>query len=250
MRIVMVGLVSIGFLAAAAPVQAQGLLDRATDLLKQGSDSGLLGGQDGAAGLTEGEIADGLLEALKVGTARVVDQVSVTGGYLDDSNIRIPLPGPLQSVHDALQTLGLSRLTDDLEVRMNRAAELAAPEAKAVFLQAIEELTLEDVQRIYDGPEDAATRYFQTTTTERLTQRLTPIVDDAMADAGVVKSYNEAVGTYSEIPFTKKVTTDLSAHVVDGALDGLFFYLAREEAAIRRNPAARTTELLQKVFGG
>ncbi|MCR9255888.1 MAG: DUF4197 domain-containing protein [Alphaproteobacteria bacterium] len=244
---VLLAVLSISILVlSGGDVRAQSFLDKATDFLNKGGQSDLLGG--GAGALTEGEIADGLLEALKVGTGRVVDQVSTSGGYLDDSNIHIPLPGPLQTVQKALRPLGMGGLTDDLEVRMNRAAEVAAPEAKAVFLDAISELTLDDAQRIYDGPEDAATRYFQDKTTGRLTERLSPIVDDAMAETGVVKSYNEAVGAYSDIPFTKKVTTDLTAYVVQGALDGLFFYLAREEAAIRQNPAARTTELLQKVF--
>lgn len=231
----------------AQPAAAQSLLD---NVLKQGQSGlgGLLGTQSSTGGLTESTIADGLLEALKVGTGRVVDQVSQSGGYLNDSNIHIPLPGPLKTVQSALKPLGMGGLTDDLETRMNQAAEVAAPEAKEVFIDAIANLTMEDVQAVYDGPEDAATRYFQESTSGTLTERLTPIIDDAMAETGVVKSYNAALGQYSEIPFTKKVTTDLTGYVVSGALDGLFYYLAKEEAAIRQNPAKRTTELLQTVF--
>ena len=148
-----------------------------------------------------------------------------------------------------LAPIGLSRLTDDLETRLNRGAEAAAPEAKAVLWEAISEMTLDDVQRIYDGPDDAATQYFKDKMNQPLTRRMAPIVDRNLAEVGAIRSYDQMMGSYKSIPLVPDVKADLTSYVVEKALDGLFYYVAKEEAAIRNNPAARTTELLRKVFG-
>ncbi len=109
---------------------------------------------------------------------------------------------------------------------------------------------LDDAQRIFSGPKDAATQYFRGKMTPALSQRMKPLVDDAMAQAGAVKAYDSMMGRYSAIPLVPDVKADLSGHVVEKGLDGIFHYVAQEEAAIRDNPAARTTDLLRKVFGG
>ena len=137
-------------------VSAQGLFDKAKEAL-----GGFGKALPGMGGLTTDEIAQGLREALKVGTERVVGQVGAVDGFNADPDIHIPLPGSLKNVQSLLAPIGLSRLTDDLETRLNRGAEAAAPEAKAVLWEAISEMTLDDVQRIYDGPDDAATQYFK-----------------------------------------------------------------------------------------
>ncbi len=223
--------------------------------LKQGEDmlQGLgTGGTEGGVsgtGLTTDEVANGLLEALRLGAERVVGQVGQQDGYNGDPAIHIPLPESLQNVQQALQSVGLSGMADDLELRLNRGAEAAAPEAKAVFFKAIEQMTWEDVQQVYEGPDDAATQYFQRTMTPELTERFTPIVEDALSEVGAIRSYDDMMAQYQSLPFVPDVKSDLSAYTVEQALDGLFYYLAKEEAAIRNNPAKRTTELLQKVFG-
>ena len=232
-------------LAAAACSQA-GRSAAQDDLFKLGKD--LLGGAGGA--LSGEEIADGLREALKVGSERVVAQVGRLDGFNADPAIHIPLPGRLQKVQKALKTVGFSGLADDLETRLNRAAEAAAPEAKALFLQAIGQLTLDDAKRIYDGPDDAATRFFQSKMTAPLSQRMEPIVDRSLAEVGAIKSYDAMIAQYKAIPFVPDVKSDLRGYVVEQALDGIFHYVAEEEAAIRQDPAARTTALLKKVFGG
>jgi hypothetical protein len=145
--------------------------------------------------------------------------------------------------------VGMSSVADDLELRMNRAAEAAVPQAKELFWQAVSEMTLEDAQGILSGPDDAATRYFQDKMTGPLTERFTPVVNQELADAGAVQSYDQMMGDYRELPFAPDVETNLTPYVVEQALDGMFLMLAREEAAIREDPAARTTELLQTVFG-
>ena len=145
--------------------------------------------------------------------------------------------------------VGMSGLADDLELRMNRAAETAVPQAKEMFWQAVSEMTLEDAQGILSGPDDAATRYFQDKMTAPLTERFTPVVNAELADAGAVQAYDQMMGDYEALPFAPDVEANLTPYVVQQALDGMFLMLAREEAAIRQDPAARTTELLQTVFG-
>jgi len=110
-------------------------------------------------------------------------------------------------------------------------------------------MTLDDVMAIYKGPEDSATQYFKSRMSGSLAVAMKPIVDDSLADVGAAKSYDKLMASYNAVPFVPKVEADLGDYVVDKGMDGIFFYLAREEAAIRQNPAARTTELLRKVFG-
>jgi hypothetical protein len=243
-----VGALALGLALWAAPAAGQGsLLDQAKGALK-----GMGGGSGGGMGssLGTGEIAAGLREALKVGTERVVGQVGATDGYNGDPTIRIPLPGALKDVQKVLRKVGQAGLADDLELRLNRAAEAAAPEAKALFVDAISQMTLDDVEGIYNGPDDAATRYFQGKMTPPLAERMAPIVDRTLADVGAIRSYDAMMGQYKSLPFMPDVKADLTEYVVAKAMDGLFHYVAEEEAAIRNNPAARSTALLQKVFGG
>jgi len=140
-------------------------------------------------------------------------------------------------------------MLDDLELRLNRAAEIATPRAKELFLSAIQAMTLDDARNILAGESDAATRYFQSKMTPDLVEEFTPIVNDSLAEAGAIKSYDNAVGQYKKLPLVPDVQSDLSGYVVEKGMDGIFHYLAVQEAEIRANPAARTTELLKKVFG-
>lgn len=237
-------------LALSGMLMLSGTAAAQFDILKSLEESvGTLGGGDGESGLTDREIGDGLREALRVGTERVVGQVGAADGFNLDPEIHIPLPGALKDVQKVLRGIGMSGLADDLELRLNRAAEAAAPEAKELFFQAIGEMTLDDVQRIYQGPEDAATRYFQERMSPALAERMAPVVDAALAEVGAVRSYDAMMTQYDTIPFVPDAKADLTDYTVGQAMDGLFYYVAKEEAAIRRNPAARTTELLRKVFG-
>lgn len=220
----------------------------AADWLGKGK-SILQGLAGGGSGLSESDIASGLLEALRVGSERVVSQVGAADGFNADPAIHIPLPESFGTVQSALAKVGMSGTLDDLELKMNRAAEAAAPKAKSIFLDAISELTLDDVQGIYKGPDDAATQYFREKTSASLRDAMRPLVDDTLAEVGAVAAYDQAMSRYRQIPFVPDVKADLTEHVLDGGLEGIFHYLAKEEAAIRQNPAARTTELLQKVFG-
>ena len=208
-----------------------------------------LAGVAGSRPLTDLEIGNGLKAALRVGTQRVVGQVGVTDGYNADPLIHIPLPDDLRKVHNTLGKFGLGGLTADLELKLNRAAERAAPEARDVFWNAIAEMTLDDVRGIWRGPDDAATQYFRNKMTVPLTDRFTPIVLDAMGEVGAIRSYDRMMSKYDSIPFVPDVKADLTRYTVRKGLEGLFIYVAKEEAAIRQNPAKRTTQLLQRVFG-
>jgi len=220
----------------------------AIDLLKSVEEA--VEGFGGSSGtLSDQEVGDGLVEALRVGTERVVGQVSADDGYNLDPDIHIPLPGALKDVQKVLKSIGMSDLTDDLELRLNHAAEAAAPEAQELFWEAIGEMSFDDVQQIYNGPDDAATRYFQDKMTPQLTERMQPVVDNSLADVGAIQSYDKMMKQYESVPFVPDAKADLSGYVVERATDGIFHYVAIEEAAIRNDPAARTTELLQKVFG-
>jgi Protein of unknown function (DUF4197) len=235
-------------LSTSGAVLAQGsLFDKADELLKQGGGSA---DALSAGDLSAAEIGDGLREALRLGTEKVVGQLGQTDGFNADPDIHIPLPESLQRVQKALQAVGMSDLADDLELRLNRAAEAATPEAKKLFWDAISEMTLDDAEAILDGADDAATRYFQDKMTAPLSDAMRPVIDESLADVGAIASYDRMMGEYRALPFVPDAKADLTDYALGEALDGLFTYIAREEAAIRNNPAARTTELLQRVFGG
>ena len=163
--------------------------------------------------------------------------------------MRIPLPQELGVVRDTLDRFGMAGMLDDLETRLNRAAEAATPQAKALFVNAIRELTLDDVMAIYKGPDDAATQYLRSKMAGPLGESMRPIVSDSLDEVGAAQLYENTMNRYNAMPMVPKVNADLDGYVVDGALDGIFLYLAREEAAIREDPVKRSTDLLKQVFG-
>ncbi len=247
-------------LLAAVPIgaAAQGsLLDQGRGLLKEipggsGGASGRSGGASAAgASLSQGDIGAGLKDALKVASQRVVGRVGKTNGYNGDPAIRIPLPEPLQKIEGPLKTVGGSGMLDDLQLKMNRAAEQAAPKALTIFTDAASKMTITDARAILDGPSDAATQYFKRTTSASLTTSFRPIVDHSLSSVGAVGVFKSVQAKAAGIPFAGQEVQsfNLTDFTVGKALDGLFHYLGVEEAAIRTNPAARTTDLLKKVFG-
>lgn len=144
--------------------------------------------------------------------------------------------------------MGTSSLLDDLEVRLNRAAEAAIPKAEDLFWQAISKMTMDDVTAIYNRPDVAATRYFQGKMTTPLREEMRPVVASSLQEVGAVRAYNDVMEHYRSLPFAPDVQANLTDYVIDKSMHGVFFYLAREEAAIRHHPARRTTELLKRVF--
>jgi hypothetical protein len=178
----------------------------------------------------------------------VVKQLGTTDGFNQDSHIHIPLPASLDKVKSVLSKVGKASLLEDLELKLNRAAEAATPRAKQLFKDAITSMTLEDVNGIYNGPDDAATQYFKGKMSPGLAEEMKPVVENSLADVGAVTAYEQMMKEYKSLPFVPDVKANLSDHVVEKGMDGIFYYMAKEEAAIRQNPVKRTTELLKKVF--
>ncbi len=195
------------------------------------------------------EITDGVREALKVGADRVDAQLGRVDGFNADPQIHIPLPDSLRDVRAALNLVGMAALADDVELKLNRAAETATPKAKQLFWQAITDMSLKDIEGIYNGPDDAATQYFRASMSAPLRDEMRPVVDESLAEAGAIQAFDQMIGRYKAIPFVPNVKTDLTEHVLDKALAGVFFYLGQEEAAIRNDAVKRTTEILKRVFG-
>ena len=210
-----------------------------------GGGSGSVGGSTGG-GLSALEIGQGLREALRVGSSNAVGDLGRENGFCGAEDVHIPLPGPLHRVQQALKLAGMGDLTEDLERRMNRAAEAAVPKAKDAFFEAIDAMTIDDARKILSGPKDSATRYFEGKMTPRLTGDFTPIVNRELSAAGAVQAYDRAMGEYKQMPFLPDAKADLTGYVVEKALDGVFLYLAREEAAIRNNPATRKRAALRR----
>lgn len=200
--------------------------------------------------LTVGEIGGAFKDALRIGSENVVKKVGSLDGFNTDPAIHIPLPGELDTVKKMLGKVGMSSMLDDLELKMNRAAEAASPKARELFLQAISDMTFEDVNTIYSGPEDAATKYFQSKMSPALLEEMTPLISSSLSQVGAVQSYDAVMGQYKTLPFVPDVKADMTTHVANKAMDGIFYYLAKEEAAIRQNPVRQTTDLLKRVFGG
>ena len=236
-------IVTIVLLILSAQVFAgNSWLNKGSDLLKS------IGGGQKVGALSTEEIGAGLKEALRVGSDNVVKQLGTTDGFNTDSNIHIPLPGSLNKVKSMLSKVGLSSLFEDLELKLNRAAEVATPKAKQLFSNAIKSLTMEDVKGIYNGPDDAATQYFKGKMSPDLSKEMRPVIEESLSQVGAVRSYDNMMKQYKSIPFVPDVKADLTDHVVEKGMDGIFYYMAKEEAAIRQNPVKRTTELLKKVF--
>ncbi len=199
--------------------------------------------------LSDTQISAGLRDALKIGTQTVVKQLGKEGGYSRDPQIKIPLPGPLAKADSMLKKIGMGGLTADLETRMNRAAEQAAPKAGALFINAIQKMTVTDAQAILTGPSDSATQYLRKTMGAELAREIQPLIQQSLAEAGAVRAYDAVTARYAQVPLASSLKVNMNDYVTNKAIDGMFYYVAREEAAIRAQPAKRTTEILKTVFG-
>jgi len=234
MRILIIGLM---IFLTASPASAQ--LDRILKGLGLGQKSEL----------SDVKIGSGLKEALKIGTENAVNLTGKTDGYFLNQAIKILMPEKLRTFEKGLRAVGYGPQVDEFILSMNRAAERAAPAAKQIFWDAIGEMTFGDVRKIWSGGDTAATDYFKAKTTDKLMAAFRPVVDKVMNEVGVTRQYKELVGWYQAIPFVKSETFDLDHYVVTKALDGLFHVVGEEERRIRKDPAARVTDLLKEVFG-
>lgn len=225
-----------------------------TDALDTLKSAGVLndtlsGGSAGDA-VTGDEITAGLKEALTKGTSAVVSKLGASGGFSADPKVRIPLPSSLAKAQDFAAKFGLDARFNELEDKLNEAAEAATPKAKTLFVNAVKTMSVSDAKGILSGPDNAATQYFEDRTRDDLGNAMSPIVDQSLADVGAAAYFTSLMSSYNKIPFAPKVDADLTSHVVNKGMDGIFLYVAEEEKAIRANPLKRTSELLQRVFAG
>ncbi len=229
----------------------------------QGAVDQIIGSQPNSAGLPQldflshTETVQGLKEALNKGVQQAVAELGHSGGFLTNLEVRIPMPQQLQTVDRALRTVGEGQLADEFVATMNHAAEQAVPEATAVFIGAVQQMSFADAKAILTGPENAATQYFRRVTETNLYERFLPIVKSATDRTGVTSMYKRLLGTAGQNKYLGALesilmnnqTVDIDAYITEHALNGLFQVMAQEEAQIRRNPIERTSQLLQKVFG-
>jgi hypothetical protein len=200
-------------------------------------------------GLTEKDAADGIKEALVNGTGQSVKLVSVVDGYWANPEIKIPFPPEATEMESKLRAIGMGKKVDEFNESMNRAAEKAANEAKPIFVAAIKGMTVRDAVNIVKGTDNAATLYLKNTTSPELISKFQPIIKTSLDDVNATRYWSDLITAYNKIPLVKKMNPDLTLYVTQKAIDGLFIMIAKEELKIRKDPMARTSELLKKVFG-
>ena len=198
---------------------------------------------------TADEVAQGLKEALTNGISKGSDLVSKADGYFKNPEIKIPFPPDVKRVEDQLRQIGMGGEVDKFVLSLNRGAEDAAKESKAIFVTAIKQMTIDDAFGILKGQPDAATQFLKRTTTAQLKEKFKPIVQKSLDKVNATRYYGDLVGTYNKIPLVEKVNPDLNEYATDKAIQGLFTMIAKEEKNIRQDPLARTSELLKRVFG-
>ena len=201
-----------------------------------------------ATALTSGEISEAFKEALSLGVDKVASQLARPDGFNADEAIHIPLPAEFRQAKKLLDKVGYGEVLDELELKLNRAAEAATPQAKTLFMDAIKQLTFEDVQGIYRGGDNAATEYFRQKMSPQLAEVMQPVIADSLSEVGAIQLYDQLLAKYRDIPFAPDLKANLTGHVIDRGLAGLFHYIGREEAAIREDPLKQGSALLKKVF--
>ena len=197
---------------------------------------------------TAAEVTKALKEALQQGATKGATQVSQLDGYFKNPEIKIPFPPDVQLVETKMRALGMGKQVDEFVVSLNRAAEDAAKQAAPIFVSAIQKMTIEDAYAVLKGEPDAATQYLSRTTTPQLKEKFMPIVKSSLDKVNATRYYADLIGYYNRVPFVQKVSPDLTGYATDKAIQGLFVMIAKEEKNIRKDPLARTTDLLKKVF--
>jgi hypothetical protein len=206
--------------------------------------------KSGTGGLTENDAAMGIKEALTQGVTSAVLHLNKTDGFFGSEFYKLLLPPDAKKIENTLRNLGMGAQVDKAILAINRGAEDAVGYAKPIFVDAIKEMTLKDALNIVRGPNDAATTYFKDKTKEKLIVAFMPSVKTSLDKTDATKYYSDIVTTYNKLPTTfKKANPDLPSYVVGKAVDALFDQVAKEEANIRSNPVARTSDILKKVFG-
>lgn len=201
------------------------------------------------ADLTQQDASGGLKDTLSQGAQLAVQQLGRPGGFSNDPERRIELPGKLGKIAQTMKMMGMGSQVEQLETRMNQAAEAAVPQAQALLLDAVRRMTVTDAKAILAGPQDAATQYLDRSSREQIRTRFLPIVKQATDQVGLAQKYNAFAAQAASFGAIDAKSANLEGYVTDQALDGLFEVIAAEEAKIRENPATAATSLAKKVFG-
>ena len=202
-------------------------------------------------GVSEKDASLGIKQALTQGITKAVLNLNKTDGFYGNDLYKMLLPPDSQKAEKALRRIGLGSQVDKAVLAINRGAEDAVGSASPIFTKAIREMTVTDALSIVRGNKDAATQYFRRKTSQELIAAFTPPVKTSLDKTNATRYYTDLANTYNRLPTSfEKVNPDLTNYVVGKAVDALFDQIAKEEANIRANPVARTTEILKKVFGG
>jgi hypothetical protein len=200
-------------------------------------------------GISESEASSGLKQALVDGSAAAVRLLGVENGFFGNPKVKIPLPPALKRIESALRFAGMRRQADDLVLAMNRAAEAAVPEAKALLVDSVKRMSVRDAHGILTGGDTAATEYFRRTTHDQLAKRFLPIVKKQTDRAGLAEQYNALAGHGLQLGLIKKDQATIEGYVTEKALDGLYFMIAEQEKSFRQNPLGATSDIVKRVFG-
>ncbi len=231
----------------AGQANAQGIRDYMKDAKKAVST---YGGNNKGGGLSQSDVAAGLKEALQVGAKSATGKLAMVNGFFGNALVKILMPPEAKKVEATLREIGLGDQVDKAILSMNRAAEDASAKALPIFVNAITSMSIQDAMTILKGGNDAATQYLKSKTTAALTAAFKPVIQESLDKVDATKYWYTVFTAYNKLPTTfKKINPDLTAYVTERALNGVFVYIADEEARIRQNPAARVTDLLRRVFG-
>lgn len=205
---------------------------------------------NGSKPLTNQEVIDGLKQALTIGSQNASGSASKPNGFFGNNLIKIPFPPEAVKMENRLRGMGMNKQVDDFILTINRAAEEAAKDAAPIFVNAITSMTIADGMSILRGSDTAATGYLRNKTSTELYNRFKPVIQSAIQKVDVTRYWNPLATTYNRLPMVDPVNPNLEDYITQRALQGLFTLVSQEETKIRRDPAARVTDLLKKVFGG
>jgi len=201
------------------------------------------------ADLSQSDASGGLKDALTQGAKVAVQQLGKPGGFSNNPDVRIELPGNLGKAAKTMKMMGMGAQVDQLEASMNKAAEAAVPQAQALLVDSVKKMTVQDAKSILAGSDDSATQYLNKTSREQIRAKFLPIVKQATDQVGLAKQYNSFAGQAASFGVIDAKSANIENYVTEQALDGLFTMIAEQEASIRENPAGAATSLAKKVFG-
>ena len=213
------------------------------------TDTNITSNTGGVNSLSNAEASGGLKEALTQGVGKAVASLGAADGFFGNKDVKIPLPSSLKKIEKGMKFMGMGKQSDELILKMNRAAEAAVPEAKTLLVDSIKKMSLADAKAILTGPQDAATQYFKKTTSTQMGEKFLPIVTKATENVKLADSYNKYAEMGSKFGVVKKEDANINQYVTKKALDGVYYMVAQEEAAIRKDPLGQASSLLKKVFG-